>query len=257
MKLKLFIVALFCSVLSWGQIAAWDFTGEGSTTNTTSTADVYNASLDASNLLTRGAGAAYSGAGNSFRTVGFQNNGIATTNTDYFQFTLSASAGNTLSLTTLDARFAGTATFAASPGVSSQFAYSLDGTNFTLIASSQITIGTPATLTQINLSSISALQNVSDAITITIRYYASGQTTTGGWGFNSPTSGQYGLAIGGLFLLQLQIQLQQILQFQVVLFVLMRQLVLLFLCLLQVQVHLLGILIQLNYQMLLEVLLLL
>jgi hypothetical protein len=30
-----------------------------------------------------------------------------------------------------------------------------------------------------------------------LRYYASGQTTTGGWGFNSPAAGQNGLAIGG------------------------------------------------------------
>ena len=195
MKLKLFIVALFCSVASWGQIAAWDFNGESSPV--TSTADIYNVNLDASALLTRGAGAASSAAANSFRTQGFQNNGIATTNTDYFQFTLSASVGNTLSLSTIDARFAGTATYAASPGVTSQFAYSLDGTNFTLIASPQINIGSPATLVQINLSGIPALQNVADGTTITIRYYASGQTTTGGWGFNSPIAGQYGLAIGG------------------------------------------------------------
>jgi len=195
MKLKLFIVALFCSVASWGQIAAWDFFGESSPA--TSTADVYNVNLDASAFLTRGAGATSSVATNSFRTQGFSNNGIATTNTDFFQFTLSASVGNTLSLSTIDARFAGTATFAASPGVNSQFAYSLDGTNFTLIASPQINIGTPATLAQINLSGIPALQNVSDGVTITIRYYASGQTTTGGWGFNSPSAGQYGLAIGG------------------------------------------------------------
>lgn len=41
------------------------------------------------------------------------------------------------------------------------------------------------------------MQNVASGTTITIRYYASGQTTTGGWGFNSPSSGTNGLAFGG------------------------------------------------------------
>ena len=199
MKLKLLLLSLFCSVLGWGQIAAWDFTNDN-TPLATSAAEVYNASLDAANLLTRGTTATASAAGNSFRTLGFQNNGIATTNTDFFQFTLSASAGNTLSLSTIDAIFAGTGTYSASPGVTSQFAYSLDGTNFALIASPQINSGSPATLVQITLSGIPALQNVADGVTITIRYYASGQTSTGGWGFNSPSNGQYGLAIGGTVL---------------------------------------------------------
>jgi hypothetical protein len=92
---------------------------------------------------------------------------------------------------------AGTATYCVSPGVSNQFAYSLNGTTFTLIGSPTVTIGTPATLPQINLSGISALQNIPSGTTVTLRYYASGQTTTGGWGFNSPSAGQKGLAIGG------------------------------------------------------------
>jgi hypothetical protein len=196
MKLKLLFLTLFCSVIGWGQIAAWDFFGESSPA--TSSADIFDANLDSSNLLTRGSGAAASTATNSFRTQGFQNNGISTANTDYFQFTLSASSGNTLSLSTIDARFAGTATFAASPGVTCQFAYSLDGVVFTLIGSPIITIETPAVLPQIDLSSIPALQNVADGTTVTIRFYASGQTTTGGWGFTSSAAGVYGLAIGGV-----------------------------------------------------------
>lgn len=78
-----------------------------------------------------------------------------------------------------------------------QFAYSLDGTSFTLIGAPITVTGTPSTLPQINLSGVSALQNVPASTTITLRYYASGQTTTGGWGFNSPSAGTYGLAIGG------------------------------------------------------------
>uniref|UniRef100_UPI00404B6294 T9SS sorting signal type C domain-containing protein n=1 Tax=Flavobacterium sp. TaxID=239 RepID=UPI00404B6294 len=194
MKLKLLLFTFLFSALSWGQIAAWDFTGENSPVN--SSADIYNLNLDSSSSLVRGSGAASSTAGNSFRTQGFQNNGIATTNTDYFQFVLSATTGNTLSISTINAQFAGTATFAASPGVSSQFAYSLNGTTFILIGTPTITVGSPASLS-INLSAIAALQNINDATTVTFRYYASGQTTTGGWGFNSPSSGSYGLEING------------------------------------------------------------
>jgi uncharacterized repeat protein (TIGR02543 family) len=174
-------------------IAAWDFFGEN-TGVATSVAEVYNSNLDASNLISRGLLATPSNAGNSFRTVAFKNDGISTTNTDYFQTTLSASTGYTLSLTSINARFAGTATFVASPGVTSQFAYSLDGTNFTLIGSP--VQSTSLTMT-VDLSGISALQSISETTTVTIRYYASGQTTTGGWGFNSPSAGSYGLSFTG------------------------------------------------------------
>lgn len=195
MRFKLLVFALLVSGLGWGQVAAWDFTGEN--TVATSSAEVFSGNLDSSSLLTRGAGATANAGANSFRTQGFQNNGISIANIDYFQIELSAAPGFALSLSTIDAHFAGTASFAATPGVTQQFAYSLDGSNFDLILSSQITIGTPATLSQINLSGIPALQNVSEGTTITLRYYASGQTNTGGWGFYSPSAGTYGLAIGG------------------------------------------------------------
>ncbi len=181
-------------MIGLAQIASWDFTGESMLA--TSTAEVYAANLDASPTLTRGAGAAASAGGNSFRTVGFLNNGISVANTDYFENTFSAAPGYTLSLTTIDASFAGTTTFSNSPGVSMQYAYSLDGTTFTLIGSPFIRIGNGA-MSQINLSGISALQNVADNITVTFRLYASGQTTTGGWGYNSASAGAIGLAFGG------------------------------------------------------------
>ena len=126
-------------------VAAWDFFGESSPT--ISSADIYNARLDASAGLTRGSGAPSSSGSNSFRTQGFQNNGIATTNNDFFQFTLSTAAGSVISFKSIDARFAGTATFYASPGVTHQFAYSTDGTTFALtvkIASSSQSRSPPA-----------------------------------------------------------------------------------------------------------------
>jgi len=179
-----------------GQILAWDFTGEN--TVASSVAEVKDTNLvgPTAGTLTRGAGAAASIGGNSFRTVGFQNNGISTGNTDYFETSFAANTGYTLSLSTIDARMAGTAGFAVSPGVSSQFAYSLDGTNFTLIGSPSLTVGTPANIS-VPVSTITALQNVPSTTTVTIRYYASGQTTTGGWGFISSASGVNGLAFAG------------------------------------------------------------
>ena len=182
-------------------IAAWDFNAVVSgTTYTTYTATTFNGNLvstSGANNITRGTNAAWSTAGNSFRTAGFKNEGIATSNTDYFQVTIQAATGKNVSLSTIDANLAGTGSYCVTPGVTSQFAYSLDGTNFTLIGSAQTIIGTPQSLATIDLTSISSLQNVSNGTTIYLRYYASGQTATGGWGFYSAALGTNGLAIGG------------------------------------------------------------
>ncbi|MXN93176.1 hypothetical protein GR160_18260, partial [Flavobacterium sp. Sd200] len=175
-------------------LLAWDFNGEANAA--TSTAEIYATGLDASQTLTRGTGAVASAGSNSFRTVGFQNNGISTNNSDYFQFQISGATGQQLSLSTIDARFAGTPTFRAAPGASGQFAYSLNGTTFTLIGS-PFFLTADTTMPQIDLTGIAALQNLPASTTVTFRYYASGQTTTGGWGFNSPAAGNYGLSIGG------------------------------------------------------------
>jgi hypothetical protein len=102
-----------------------------------------------------------------------------------------------MSLSSISAQFNGTATYAVSPGVSAQFAYSLDGTTFTFIGSPFILIGQPATLSPISLAGVSDLQNVPASTTVYLRYYASGQTGTGGWGFYSPSVGSYGLEVGG------------------------------------------------------------
>lgn len=177
------------------QLAAWDFSGENG--GATSAAEVFDSKLDSTGTVTRGSGAAASAAVNSFRTTGFKNNGISLAETDYFQITLSAAPGYSLSIGTIDARFNGTDTFHAAPaGVTGQFAYSLDGSVFTLLGDPFVMTGTGA-MPQLDVSAISALQNVPDAVTVTIRYFASGQTTTGGWGFYSGAAGQYGLAVGG------------------------------------------------------------
>jgi hypothetical protein len=166
-------------------IASWNFFGQSSPTTLAATS--FNANLVSAagaNTLTRGSAAVSSTGSNSFRTQGFQNNGIATTNNDYFQITIQPAAGYKTSLAAITANFIGTASFYLSPGVSSQFAYSLDGTNFTLIGSPLVNSALPLS-GSFDLSGVPALQNVSAGTTITLRYYASGQTTTGGWGFSS------------------------------------------------------------------------
>lgn len=199
-ELLLFVLVFSIGCLCRAQIAAWDFTGVGGTSLPSYPATTFNANLvsaSGANNITRGPTAPWSNANNSFRTTGFKNEGISVTNTDYFQITLTAVPGYSLSLSTINARFAGTASYCAAPGVSSQFAYSLDGSTFTLIGSPEITIGTPAVMNQIDLAGIASLQNVAAGITITLRYYASGQTATGGWGLYSSSAGMNGLAIGG------------------------------------------------------------
>jgi hypothetical protein len=151
------------------RIAAWDFTGENNVA--TSTAEVYDLSLDSARDLIRGPGAAASAGGNSFRTTSFKNDGISIANTDYFQITLSASSGKTLSLSSIDSYLAGTSSYSVSPGVQNQFAYSLNGVDFILIGTPSIQIGDGA-ISQISLSGISALQNLADDKTVTLRFYA-------------------------------------------------------------------------------------
>ncbi|MFZ4522104.1 MAG: hypothetical protein ACOYNC_10375 [Bacteroidales bacterium] len=198
MKKRTFLTCLVILTRFAGQsqVAAWDFYGQSFPV--TCTATTFNPHLETSgglNNITRGTGAPASGGVNSFRTTGFQNNGISVGATDYFQITLKTVPGYKLSLSTLDAKFNGTSSFFATPGVTSQFAYSLDGVNFTLIGSP--VQSTSLTMAQVNLAGISDLQNVYTETTVTIRYYASGQTTTGGWGFYSGSPGVNGFSAGG------------------------------------------------------------
>jgi len=133
--------------------AAWDLTGNN-TVNETVAATVFNANLDSANTLTHGTNV-LNAANNSYRSTQFKNDGISTDNGDYFQITLSASPGYTLSLSTIDAAFNGTSTFYAVSGVSAQFAYSLDETTFTLIGSPFTMTGT-GSMPQIPLTGVSA-----------------------------------------------------------------------------------------------------
>ena len=181
-------------------LMAWDFTGRGANPDTLRTfaATTYNANLTpvaSFKDITRGPGAPWSTGSNSFRTTGFKDTPISVSNTAYFQVTVKPDAGKAVSLSSISGLCNGTAGYAADPGVSSQFAYSLDGNTFTLIGSPSIKIGITDHTFDFDLSSVAGLQNVTG--TIYLRYYASGQTTTGGWGFNSFPAETNGLSIFG------------------------------------------------------------
>lgn len=177
----------------------WDFFGDNSTNRPTMDSTFNEAGIDSS-VLSRGAGAAASQAANSFRTVGFQNDGISLTNTDYFQWGFTVDTG-TFSLTSINATFAGTASYVTNPpgGVTMAYSYSTDGgTNFTLMDTFQVFNATNSY--SFDLSTNSAFANLTDGDSIIFRFYASGQTTTGGWGFfnNETTWPDAGLQIVGV-----------------------------------------------------------
>ena len=205
-KQLLFILLMLLSALPFGlnaqtvALASWDFygvnTGPATATAQTNTDNPFLAPP----TLTRGPNAAANGAvNNSFRTVGFQNNGIAVTNTDYFQFQISPNTGKKVTLTSIVARFNGTAGFFVSPGVESRFAYSKDGVNFTLFSSPSVFVTASNTPFSFDLTTSipDDLKDIPEGTTVTIRYYASGRTATGGWGFFSGSSGALGLVLNG------------------------------------------------------------
>lgn len=194
----LFVLMTCGSTKAQTVLVGYDFTGVTSAAPPATFAPTTTAANVTGSSLTRGATAPASGANNSFRTTGFQNNGISTANTDYFQSSITANTGNKISLSSLTAVLSGTGTYFPA---TVQFAYSLDATNFTLIGSPQTVATAPATgagqTVTVDLTTIAALQNVAAGTTVTFRFYASGSTTTGGFGFISPAAGTNGFAING------------------------------------------------------------
>lgn len=191
---KITFLFMMLPILGFGQLATWNFFG--ATEVPTWNATTINANLVQTAPLTRGSGAAESAGANSFRTVGFQNDGIAVTNNDYFQFQLAPLTGFEMSLSSIDGQVRGTNGYVTG-GVQNQFAYSLDGTTFTLIGLPlSVTVNNSA-LPTTDLSGITALQNIAAGTTVTFRFYASGQTTTGGWGFTSASATTENLVVGG------------------------------------------------------------
>jgi hypothetical protein len=120
-------------------LAGWDFNAVTSSV-TSVTATAVHPNMDPStasslNTITRGSSASAVSSSGTFATAGFGNDGISTSNNDYYQVKVKGAAGYTVSITGLDLAFGGTSSYYASSGVTSQIAYSLDGTTFTLIGS--------------------------------------------------------------------------------------------------------------------------
>ncbi|MEO8589463.1 MAG: PKD domain-containing protein [Flavobacteriales bacterium] len=153
--------------------------------------------------LTRGSGIVAAALVRTFNSSGFNTapntEAAAITSGDYCQFTVGASAGNQVSLSTLDVRLRRSGT---GPNTY-QWRYSLDGTNFTDIGGDvtyNLTTGTGDDQTQVALSGVGALQNVGAGTTITLRIYAFGATNAGGlFGVGRFAAGNsdYSLSVGG------------------------------------------------------------
>ena len=191
-------LSLAGNVTSSNYLIAWSFFGTNKpvSLNPSST----DPSLDGILGLFRGTKAKETDGTNSFRTQSFMNDGISSTNADYFEFSLSVTNGKSLSLGQIQARLKGTDTFVSSnnfAGAANQFAYSTNGGPFVLVGSPTIITSTAASDMWVNLSGISALQNIPANTTVTFRFYASGQTATGGWGFYSDNNSVPGLAVAG------------------------------------------------------------
>jgi hypothetical protein len=190
------------SGISWAQIAAWQFGNPASAGNEAT----YNATTNDANLntavLSRGSGITATALGRGFAANAWDasaTKATAVSNNEYYQFTLNAKSGYKVSLSTLDYTVRRSGATAPNAMI---WKYSIDGTTFTEIGSDISYTGTTEGVaqTQISLSGISALQNVTSSTTITFRLYA--------WGGTSATAtfsiGRYGtgittnsLAIGG------------------------------------------------------------
>jgi hypothetical protein len=163
------------TLLNWNLSSAPD---SPVTYNSTTTADGLEIST-----LSRGSGASASTGGASFRTQGFKNDGISLSNSDYFEWGVTAAAGYEFSLSSIGATFKGTSTYAPA---SVNFAYSLDGgSTFTFVTDTPISVGSglggsSGTSISVDLSGISDLQGVDSVI---FKFFASGSTATGGFGF--------------------------------------------------------------------------
>lgn len=175
-------------------IAGWDFSGAQSPNSFTAT--TYDTLLSSSNQLTRSAQVPPSPGLHSFRSAGFQNNGISVGNQEYFEFSLSPKPGDTLQLNSISGYTHGFSDDISNNPVLSRFAYSFDAVNFTLIGSNFITNSSIKNFS-VSLASIAALQQIVNGTTVTFRYYASGASAAEGWGFVSPQPGYDGLAING------------------------------------------------------------
>ena len=136
-----------------------------------------------------------------FSGSGWGHNGINLSNAAYFEFTISlVEPGYGLSISSFDLRNNYGGTYSASPdGITLQWAYSIGGGAFTLINPTYGSVGGTSLVKNIDLSSVSALQDVTEDLTF--RLYASVSSAAGpadgALGFRNITGQSYGLAVNG------------------------------------------------------------
>lgn len=167
-------------------LVAWQFGNPASAGNEVTYASTSNNANMLASTLSRGAGipaVTATALGRGFTAANFMPlNSVksdAVTNGNYYQFIVKAANGYTMSLSTLDARLRRSGAGANAY----RWAYSLDGTNFTELGTSDVSFMSAydgVDQPQIDLSSVTALQNVPAATTITFRIYAWGATTATG-----------------------------------------------------------------------------
>ncbi|WP_203256475.1 T9SS type A sorting domain-containing protein [Hyunsoonleella ulvae] len=185
-KIILILTLILVANLSYGQIVAWSMVPPAQPTNTAGNEVTLDATTLDLNLnmstLRRGSGINPSSLARSFSSSSYTAGGTITdaiTNNEYIEFDISAAPTYQVSLSTLDVNFRrsnqGPTTFL--------WTYSTDGSSFTNLGS-QITYtvngGGGTAQTQIDLSSVTDIQNVPSGTTITFRLYAWGAVSGSG-----------------------------------------------------------------------------
>ena len=182
---------------SIAQIIAWECNGLAGNEATVN-ATTLNSNLNTS-TLSRGAGINTSTLAGAFSSTAWDNSSLAAaiTANEHMQFAISAQSGYQVSLSTLDVNFRRSST---GPNAF-QWQYSLDGfstagTDIGSAISYTSTLTNGAAQMQIDLTGISALQNVASGTTITIRLFGWGASAgTGTFAIGRLTGDD--LAIGG------------------------------------------------------------
>lgn len=171
-------------------LAAWDTNGLSSCGSSPLAPNTAASNISVGGL-TRGSGVTSSSCasstwgGGNWTTSTVLNTAIS--NNDFFTYTINANTGNTLSLSSIDMYAYRTSTGPAS----SQIQYSIDGgMNYNNIGS-PITISTSTSLYTIDLSSISALQNVPSSTTVSFRVVNYNASSTGNFYIGTTTGNDY------------------------------------------------------------------
>jgi hypothetical protein len=177
-------------------LLSFDFAGALSSNASNTQNSTFNATDVLSSQMTRGSAIGNNNAANGFRGLNFSNTGIALEgNNRFFQFTLEAAPQNTLTVNSIYGNFVGTGSFFTTTGVTVAYGYSLNGgTSFTQMSSFNLGAAGNSTYTITGTEAT----NLTDVSSVIFRMYASGNTTSGGFGLGSAaTPGTIGLSVSG------------------------------------------------------------